>query len=44
VDPVTGLDNLEKKKFFILPGLELDPLAVQPVASSYTNCTIPDKA
>jgi hypothetical protein len=26
VGPRAGLDNMEKKKFFILPGLELRPL------------------
>jgi hypothetical protein len=32
-----GLDDVEKRKFFTLPGLELDPSAVQPVVSSYTD-------
>jgi hypothetical protein len=31
-----GLDDVEKKKFFTLPGLEL-----QPVASRYTDYAIP---
>jgi hypothetical protein len=26
VDPTAGLDDVEKKKFFTLPGLELRPL------------------
>jgi hypothetical protein len=26
VDPRAGLDNVEKRKFFILPGLELRPI------------------
>jgi hypothetical protein len=26
VDPITGLDDVEKKKFLIIPGLELLPL------------------
>jgi hypothetical protein len=35
VGPRTGLDDLEKEKFFTLTGLELDPSVVQPVASRY---------
>jgi hypothetical protein len=35
VDPRATLDNVEKRKFLILPGLEL-----QPVASRYTHCAI----
>jgi hypothetical protein len=41
VDPRTGLDDVEKRKFFILPGLELNPSVVQPVASHYTDYAIP---
>jgi hypothetical protein len=26
VDPIAGLDDVEKSKFFTLPGLELQPL------------------
>jgi hypothetical protein len=38
VDPRVGLDDMEKWKFFTLPGLELPlPLVVQPVASRYTD-------
>jgi hypothetical protein len=37
----TVLVAVEKSKFFILPGLELDPSAVQPVTSRYADCTIP---
>jgi hypothetical protein len=37
VDPRSGLDDLEKIKFLTLPGLELRTLAVQPVASGYTD-------
>jgi hypothetical protein len=33
VDLRAGLDDLEKRKFLTLPGLELRPLGVQPVAS-----------
>jgi hypothetical protein len=28
VDPRAGLDDMEKQKFFILPGLELPPVAI----------------
>jgi hypothetical protein len=34
-----GLDDVEKRKFLILLGLELRPL--QPIASRYTDCAIP---
>jgi hypothetical protein len=37
VDPRAGLDDLEKRKFLILPGL----VAVQPVASRYTDYATP---
>jgi hypothetical protein len=38
VDPRAGLDDMEKRKFFTLLGLELSlPLVVQPVASRYTD-------
>jgi hypothetical protein len=43
VDLRAGLDNMEKRKFLTLPGLELDPSDVQPVASHYTDYTIPKK-
>jgi hypothetical protein len=36
VDPITGLDDVEKRKFLTLPGLELEP-----VASRYTDYHIP---
>jgi hypothetical protein len=43
VDPRAGLDDMEKWKFFTLPGLELPlPLIVQPVASRYTDWAIPE--
>jgi hypothetical protein len=32
-----GLDNVEKRIFFTLQGLELRPSVVQLVASSYTD-------
>jgi hypothetical protein len=45
VDPRAGLDDMEKWKFFTLPGLELPPpLVVQPVASRYTDWVIPANA
>jgi hypothetical protein len=38
VDPRAGLDDVEKRKFLTLPGLELRDLSfVQPVASRYTD-------
>jgi hypothetical protein len=37
VDPKAGLDDVEKRKFLTLPGLEL----IQPVASGYTDYAIP---
>jgi hypothetical protein len=41
VDPRAGLDDMEKWKFFILPGLEIPPLlVVQPIASRYTDWAI----
>jgi hypothetical protein len=33
-------DHVEKRKFLTLPGLELRPSVVQPVASYYTDCAI----
>jgi hypothetical protein len=41
VDPRAGLDDLEKRKFLKLPGLELNPSVVQLVARRYTDCNIP---
>jgi hypothetical protein len=44
VDPRAGLDDVEKRKFFALPGLEkCDPSVVQPVASRYTDDAIPER-
>jgi hypothetical protein len=41
VDPRADLDDMEKWKYFTLPGLELPPpLVVQPVASRYTDWAI----
>jgi hypothetical protein len=41
VGPRTSLINMEKRKFLTLPGLELRPLRCQPIASRYTDWTIP---
>jgi hypothetical protein len=41
VDPRAGLDDVEKRKFFILPGLELRPSVVQLVPGRYTDWVIP---
>jgi hypothetical protein len=41
VDRRAGLDDMEKRKFLTLPGLELDTSLVQPVASLYTYYAIP---
>jgi hypothetical protein len=41
VDLRAGLDDLEKRKFLTLPGIESDPSVVQPVASRYTDYAIP---
>jgi hypothetical protein len=41
VDPIAGLDDVEKRKFLTLQGLELDPSVVQPVATRYTDYAIP---
>jgi hypothetical protein len=38
VGPRTGLDD---RKFLTLPGLELQPSVIQPVASRSTDCAIP---
>jgi uncharacterized protein YbbC (DUF1343 family) len=37
MDPRIGLDIMEKLEFLALPGLELLPFVVQPVASRYTD-------
>jgi hypothetical protein len=39
--PNTGLDDVGRRKIFLLPGLKLRPLGLQPVASRYTDYVIP---
>jgi hypothetical protein len=39
VDPRAGLDDVEKRKFVTLPGLELHLSVIQPIASRYTDYT-----
>jgi hypothetical protein len=41
VDLRAGLDDVEKRKFLTLPGLERDHSVAQPVASSYTGYAVP---
>jgi hypothetical protein len=41
VGPRTGLDDVQKRKFSTLRGLEFRPSVVQPVASRYTDYAIP---
>jgi hypothetical protein len=42
MDPIAGLDDVEKRKFLNLPGLELQPLGLPaPVASRYTDYAVP---
>jgi hypothetical protein len=40
VDTKAGLDEVEKRKFFTLPGLELRTSVAQSVASRYTDYAI----
>jgi hypothetical protein len=41
VDPRAGLDDVEKRKFFTLLGLELRALIVQPVSQSLYRLRYP---
>jgi hypothetical protein len=36
-----GVDDMEKRKFLTLPGLELRHSVVQPIGSRYTDYAIP---
>jgi hypothetical protein len=40
VESRTSLDDLDWSKFLLLPGLELDSSAVQPVAHRHAYCPI----
>jgi hypothetical protein len=40
VAPRSGLDDVEKRKYLILPGLEFRPPVVQPVVNRYRDCNI----
>jgi hypothetical protein len=45
VDPRAGLDDVEKRKFLTLPGLELRPLGspvAVPTTLSQFLCVVPD--
>jgi hypothetical protein len=41
VDPRAGLDDVEKRKFLTLPGIEIRPPGLAAVASRYTDWAIP---
>jgi hypothetical protein len=41
MDLRADLEDLEKRKFLTLPGLNSDPSVIQPVASHYTDYAIP---
>jgi hypothetical protein len=41
MDRSAGLDDMEKRKFLIMPGLELRPSVIQHVPNGYTDCAIP---
>jgi hypothetical protein len=40
VDPRVGLNDMEKRKFFTLPGLELRPLGVQSVSQALYRLSV----
>jgi hypothetical protein len=40
VGPRTGHNEVEKRKFLTLPGLELNPPVIPPIASRYTDYTV----
>jgi hypothetical protein len=37
VDPRAGMDRIEKRKLLPLPGLEIRPSVLQPLAGSYID-------
>jgi hypothetical protein len=43
MDPRAGLDNVKKRKFFTLPGLNSEPSVVQPAASRNTDYAMADQ-
>jgi hypothetical protein len=44
VSPRTNLDNVEKRAFSSVPGLEIRPLDRAVVASRYTDCDLPERS
>jgi hypothetical protein len=38
VGPRAGLKDVEERKFLTIPGLELNPSVLHPIASCYTGC------
>jgi hypothetical protein len=42
--PRTGLDDVERRKILLLPDSNSGPSSVQPVATQYTDCAIPDSS
>jgi hypothetical protein len=40
--PSASLENIEKRTILFVPGLEIRPLILQPVASTYTDCAFAD--
>jgi hypothetical protein len=41
MDPRAGLDDEERRKYYFYRNSNSDPSTVQPVASRYTDCTLP---
>jgi hypothetical protein len=44
VDSRVGMDDVEKRKFLTLLGLEHRPFVIQPLASRHTDCATPSLA
>jgi hypothetical protein len=40
-NPRACLDDVQKRNFWTIPGLEIRPSVVQSVVSCYTDCAIP---